>query len=347
MGDQRHGGDDEQMRRLASAAVWRVRLTEAGLESSAAFEAWLAEDPANEAAWRQLSMPWDLLGERATNPQIVAARREALARASARDTVAVVQRSSHRNYWLSAAAAAVVVIVVVAFWSFALPSEYRTGLGERRVVTLDDGSRISLDSQTVVQVRYSAEARHLKLTKGQARFDVFHNARRPFSVDAGDRTVIATGTSFNIDLRQSAVVVTLIEGRVLVTPRAAAVPLPVSRKAEPTAVPLSAGQTLTSSLDAPAPPRIENVSLDTVTSWESGRLIFNDEPLDEVVERIARYSSQKILVGDERAAKLRISGVFNAGDVPTFVDTVSRYLPVHATSQPDGDIVLRSTSQTR
>jgi transmembrane sensor len=346
MGDQPYG-DEEQMRRLASAAVWRVRLTEAGLESSAAFEAWLAEDPTNETAWRQVGTPWDLLGEQATNPELLAARREALARAHARETSSGPRQSSRRKYWLSGVAAAVVAIVAIAFWSFAQPSEYRTGLGERRVVTLDDGSRLALDSQTVVLVRYSAEARHLKLAQGQARFDVFHNPRRPFSVDAGDRTVIATGTSFNIDLRQSTVVVTLIEGRVLVTPRAAALPVVSSGKRAVAALPLSAGQTLTTSLDAPTPPRIEQVSLDTVTSWESGQLIFKDEPLDQVVERMARYSSQKILLGDERAAKLRISGVFNAGDVPTFVDTVARYLPVHASSQPDGDIVLRSTPQAR
>lgn len=339
-------GNEEEMRRLASAAVWRVRLTEEGLESSATFEAWLAEDPANEAAWRQLSAPWDLLGEQAANPEVVAARRQALARASARSATAAPKRS-RRGYLLSGLAAGVVAIVAGALWVVAQPGEYRTGLGERRVVTLDDGSKVSLDSQTVVQVRYSAEARHLKLTRGQARFDVFHNARRPFSVDAGDRTVIATGTSFNIDLRQSAVVVTLIEGRVLVTPRAPAVSLPVSRKQEATAVPLDAGQTLTTSIDGPAPPRIENVSLDTVTSWESGRLIFDDEPLSEVVERVGRYSSQTILIGDQRAAKLKISGVFNAGDVTTFVDTVSRYLPVHAMSRPDGTIVLASTPQTR
>jgi transmembrane sensor len=344
MGEQR-SSDEEQMRRLASASVWRVRLTEAGIESSAAFEAWLAEDPANERAWRQVSAPWDLLGEQATNPEVVTARRAALARAYARQTATVPQQNSRRKYWLSGVAAAVVAIVAIAFWSLLQPSEYRTALGERRVVTLDDGSRVSLDSQTVVQVRYSAEVRRLKLRQGQARFDVVYNPHRPFSVDAGDRTVIATGTSFNIDLRQSAVVVTLIEGRVLVTPRAAAVALLPSQEREAAAVPLSAGQTLTTSLDAPAPPRVEQVSLDTVTSWESGRLIFKDEPLEQVVERMARYSSQKILIGDERAAKLRISGVFNAGDVPTFVDTVARYLPVQATSQPDGDIVLRSTAQ--
>jgi transmembrane sensor len=346
MSGQRHG-DEEAMRRLASASAWRVRLTEEGLESSAAFEAWLAEDPANEAAWRQVNAPWDLLGEQAANPEVVAARRQALARAAEQGAVASAQRRPRRGYLLSGLAAGVVAIVAGALWLFAQPSEYRTALGERRVVTLDDGSKVSLDSQTVVQVRYSADARRLKLTKGQARFDVFHNARRPFSVDAGDRTVIATGTSFNIDLRQSAVVVTLIEGRVLVTPREASVLLPAAPKQEAAAVPLDAGQTLTTSLDAALPPRVESVSVDTVTSWQSGRLIFDDEPLGEVVERVRRYSSQPILVADERAAKLRISGVFTAGDVTTFVDTVSRYLPVHATSRPDGTIVLASNPTTR
>lgn len=346
MSDQRHD-DDAAMRRLASAAAWRVRLMEEGLESSAAFEAWLAEDPANEAAWRQVSAPWDLLGEQAANHEVVAARRQALARAAEYGATSTRRRPRRRAYVLSGLAASVAAIVAGALWLLAQPAEYRTGLGERRVVTLDDGSKVSLDSQTVVQVSYSPDTRRLKLTKGQARFDVFHDAGRPFSVDAGDRTVIATGTSFNIDLRHSAVVVTLIEGRVLVTPREAAVSLPISGKHEAAAVPLDAGQTLTTSLDVPMPPRIENVSLDTVTSWESGRLMFDDEPLGEVVERVARYSSQTILLADERAAQLRISGVFNAGDVTTFVDTVSRYLPVQATSRPDGTIVLASNPQTR
>lgn len=346
MSEQRHG-DDEAMRRLASAAVWRVRLTEEGLESSATFEAWLAADPANEAAWRQVNASWDLLGEQAANPDVVAARREALARAAEQGATASAQKRSRRAYLLSGLAAGVVAIVAGAGWWFAQPGEYRTGLGERRVVTLDDGSRVSLDSQTVLQVRYSTDARRLRLERGQARFDVFHNARRPFSVDAGDRTVIATGTSFNIDLRQSAVVVTLIEGRVLVTPREMSASIPTSASQQSAAVPLNAGQTLTTSLDATLPPRVASVSLDTVTSWESGRLMFDDEPLGEVVERVGRYSSQPILVADERAANLRISGVFNAGDVTTFVDTVSRYLPVRAVARPDGTIVLTSDPQTR
>jgi ferric-dicitrate binding protein FerR (iron transport regulator) len=112
MGDRRDGEDE--MRRLACAAVWRVRLTEAGLESSAAFEAWLAEDPANEIAWRQVSKPWDLLGEQAVNPEVVAARREALARAYASAASTVPRERARNKVWLSAVAAGVAAIALAA-----------------------------------------------------------------------------------------------------------------------------------------------------------------------------------------------------------------------------------------
>lgn len=338
--------NDDAMLRLASAAAWRVRLTEAGLESSEAFEAWLAEDAANEAAWRQVAAPWNLLGEQATTPEVMQVRRDALARAAVQGRMATREHRAARHvYRLSALAAGVIAVVAGALWLVARPVEYRTAFGERRVVTLEDGSKVSLDSDTAVQVRYSADARQLKLLLGQARFDVAHNAQRPFSVDAGDRTVIATGTSFNIDLRESEVVVTLIEGHVLVTSRASRTRLPVAAAPAGTAVPLDAGQTLTAAIDAAQTPLIEKVSLDTVTSWESGRLIFDNETLGDVVERVGRYAQQPIVIADDRAAELRISGVFTAGDVTTFVDTVSRYLPVRATSRPDGTIVLNSAAE--
>src|SRR3546814_1264895 len=77
---------------------------------------------------------------------------------------------------------------------------YRTVLGERRVVTLADGSTVSLDAASEVRVAYSERARELALVRGQARFDVAHDPRRPFAVQARDQRVVATGTAFNVDL---------------------------------------------------------------------------------------------------------------------------------------------------
>lgn len=338
---------DETRRRLATAAAWRVRLAEADMESSAAFETWLSEDVANEAAWRQVAEPWDTLAVNATDPEVMVARRMALARAEARihTPAAITSRRGVYQAYRWPVAVAVVALALGAGWLLLRPAEYHTNLGERRVVTLDDGSRISLDSDSTVRVRYSDAARRLQLVQGQARFDAAHAANRPFSVDAGNRTVVATGTSFNIDLRRSEMVVTLIEGRVLVTSGASSVALLKSQPPRTPSVALAAGQALTvsttASVKVPEPARVEAVKLDTVIAWEDGRLIFDDETLATVVERVGRYADEPITVADQRAAALRLSGVFNTGDLATFVDTVVRYLPVQAEQRPDGSIELR------
>jgi transmembrane sensor len=88
------------------------------------------------------------------------------------------------------------------------------------------------------------------------------------------------------------------------------------------------------------PPRIEVASLDRVNAWENGQLVFDDENLASVAERVSRYSVHPVKV-EGRAALQKISGVFNTGDVSTFVDTVSHYLPVEALDEPDGSTILR------
>ncbi|MGA0599220.1 FecR family protein [Caulobacter sp. KR2-114] len=331
-------------RRLVEASAWRSRLTELGVESSEGFEAWISADPANTAAWDRVQAGWSAVGEAAASPELMAARRDALNRARRQSR----RRKGRGLVWAAAAAACLVLAagagggLLVATGRVAVPRTYETARGERRVVTLADGSRISLDSGSKVVVRLSRDARRLQLFSGQARFDVAHDVTRPFSVRAREQTVVATGTAFNIDLAGPRVLVTLIEGRVTVLgvrPARNAAPMTRGPGASPTgSVVLTPGQELVSEPQAPS--RIEVASLDRVTAWQAGQLIFEDEPLASVAQRISRYASAPVTV-DPSAASLRISGVFNAGDVGSFVDTVERYLPVEATEDPDGKVVIR------
>jgi transmembrane sensor len=333
--------EQTEVRRLAEASAWRVRLAEAGVESSTGFEAWLDSDEANAEAWRRVQAPWTAFGETATSTALMVARRDALNNA---------RRQSHRRWagrsWVGRAAAACAAVAVLAAggygavsWERSRPDVYDTTLGERRVVLLADGSRLSLDSASEVRIRYTRDARRLQILRGQARFDVAHDELRPFSVQARDQTVVATGTAFNVDLLGPRILVTLIEGRVVVldradAPRAAADPAP----ARPRRIALTAGQQLV--VTPAAPPRVETVRLDRASAWETGQLLFEDEPLSSVAERVSRYAGKPVTV-DDSAAALRISGVFRAGDVDTFVDAVTSYLPVAASRRQDGGVVLR------
>lgn len=338
-------GEDAAIGLLPQAAAWRVRLADAGAESCEAFEAWLAADPAHAEAWRQVDGPWTVVGDHATAPELMALRRDALHRA----------RLHGRRRWrgppglarrgiAAVAAAAILAVGIGAWvWNAQRPDVYLTGLGERRVIPLRDGSRISLDSGSEVRVRYTADARRLELRAGQARFDVARDAQRPFSVRARDQLVIATGTAFNVDLFGDKVLVTLIEGRVEVFESTAAA-LPARKPAsaagplaEPQRQILRVGEQLVA--EPRRMPMVSKVDIGRTIAWEGGQLVFTDEPLAAVAERVGRYSGQPIRV-DASARGQRISGVFRAGDVETFVDTVTRYLPVSASVGEEGGIVL-------
>jgi transmembrane sensor len=213
------------------------------------------------------------------------------------------------------------------------PDDYRTAIGERRVVTLSDGSKLSLDADSEVTVRYGKHDRSLHLLKGQARFDVAHDKKRPFSVVAGNQKVIATGTAFNIDIAGPKILVTLIEGHVVV--------LKNDGTAEwSRAVELRAGQQLKA---APAAaPQIAPANIQRVTAWTVGQLMFDDEPLSSVIERVNRYGGTQIVIADSRVGDMKISGVFNAGDAMGFVEIVTHYLPVKAVSEGPNTIALQS-----
>uniref|UniRef100_UPI002FC75D0E FecR family protein n=1 Tax=Phenylobacterium sp. TaxID=1871053 RepID=UPI002FC75D0E len=231
-------------------------------------------------------------------------------------------------------------LAVAVLWAADHPDVYQTRLGERRVVTLEDGSRVALDSATRLTVRLTRQARTLDLVAGQARFDVAKDVTRPFSVQAGRQTVVATGTSFSIDRLGDRVLVTLIEGRVTVI---GAPPRRGTRPAPSASVELKAGERLVAADQAgAAPPIVEKVGLDKATAWENGQLIFEDEPLSAVAERVSRYTESPVVVKDAGVGALRISGVFTAGDLATFVDTVTQYLPVRAEKGSDGATELRS-----
>jgi transmembrane sensor len=331
--------------RLEEAVRWQVRLAESPELYAEELSSWLAQDPRNREAWRSAQASWDFLGEHATSPAVISLRRAALAYAS--NTIrsqAVSSRLRRFPAWVATAAVVFMAVSALTAWYLQRPDSYRTALGERRAVTLADGSQITLDSSSEVMVRYSANARALTLVRGQARFDVTHDVERPFTVTANGRRVVATGTAFDVDLLGSDFLVTLIEGHVVVLPQSKPVgsaertSATRARSSDSPSIALDAGQQLV--MSSHAAPRVTPVDIDRVMAWERGKIVFNDEPLASVVERMNRYISRRIDVADERVAALRISGMFHVGDVRGFVSTLTTYLPVKAEERQDGSLLM-------
>ena len=346
---------------LQEAAAWRARLAAAGDPESEELSSWLSQDARHREAWRAVQEPWTVLGQHAAAPAVIELRRAALTQAHNAVRGNFFRSKRYRRpATLAAVAAGVLAAGSFLFWSQYRPQVFQTGFGERRVVTLSDGSQVTLDSRSEVTVRYTADTRALTLVRGQAQFDVAHDILRPFAVTADGHKVIATGTAFDVDLLGPKLLVTLLKGHVVILRQSAAIlswipnvtavgagPATTAETGSPASgatgkptdrIYLDPGEQLVVSSSGVA--QISRVDVDRVTAWERGEVVFENEPLLSVIQRMNRYGTRHILIGDDHTGSLRISGVFHEGDIDGFVSTVAAYLSVTARERPDGDVVL-------
>jgi transmembrane sensor len=315
--------DDDTTRRLVEASAWRAHLAEVGEETSAAFEAWLLSDVRNLEAWQRVEGPWAFLGEHAAAPEVLAARSAALGltRVGRRPSTSAIP-------WRGVAAMSLLLLLAIGagiFW-WEQAADYQTTFGERRVLTLSDGSRLSLDSNSEVKVSYSSRGRLLELLRGQARFEVAHDAARPFWVSAAGAVVKATGTDFDVDLPSQGVVVTLVQGRVAVS-------------SESRTLALKEGDQLTIAPDRSL--AVAAVNTSEVLAWQSGQVVFHNAPLAAAIARLNRYDVAQFVLADPSLATLRVSGTFNTGNAMTVAEILTGYLGLRAIYSDSGKIELR------
>jgi transmembrane sensor len=205
---------------------------------------------------------------------------------------------------------------------------YATAKGERRAVVLADGTHVALDADSKITVRLGHGRRDVSLDKGEAAFDVGHDAQRPFQVQAGDETLRDIGTEFNVLRTAGRVTVTVRQG--LVEARWA--------KGDGSAQALGPGSRLDHHEGA-ADATLAKVSADDAFAWRSGRLIYRDRPLAEVAADLNRYGDQTVVL-DGPAAELHFSGVLAIDDQPAMLRRLAVLMPV-ASSRHDGVVTLR------
>jgi len=336
--------------RREAALAWCLRFAESGLEATErdGFDAWLAADPANASLFDEAVALWSGVEDQAGAPEMVVLRGEALESARQANLKRWARRRRNVAPRAFAIAAMLLVVVFTGIWFVQMPQTYRTGVGERQVVALSDGSTVSLDADSLVAVRYTHARRELALKRGRARFSVAKNPLRPFTVTAAGKTVVAVGTEFSVERLGRQVRVILYEGKVSVlgqsSPLAAPAPVPIGPGRKPADLVLKPGGELIMADTAPVA-QIEPADLSRSLSWEGGQLVFRNEPLASAVERVNRYARHKIRIGDPAAGQVLVSGVFAAGDTESFVDGVTAVFPVRAETRNDG--VVLSADENR
>jgi transmembrane sensor len=294
----------QRKRRIrAEAAVWFARRhgSDCNPATEEELRLWLSEDPDHAAQFKIAAGAWNDAAQCLRNSPRPGIERPVLATFTALLVLALVAG--------------------IAFYS--MPTTLSTAIGERLSQTLTDGTQVELNTDTYVAVRYDARRREVVLQSGEVYFHVTKHEPRPFVVVAGDRKVVATGTSFVVRRDDSSAIqltVTLIEGCVMIGQTGTRESLQTRGGSE--AIILKAGERVR--FRRYGSPIVDAPSVNKVTSWREGELSFADTPLLEAVQEFNRYSLYRITVRSPEAESIRVNGVFRTEDSMSFIRSVAQ-----------------------
>ncbi|MFZ5780448.1 MAG: FecR family protein [Pseudomonadota bacterium] len=282
----------EQDAAIERAMEWLLRRETAPRDAilERDFQQWLAEAESHRAAYEAVRTTWAALGALPATPAAVPL------------PVPLPVRKPRRTRWHAAAAAlaaACLLLVAAPILHRHVVADFETGVAELRQVTLPDGSVVQLDAGSAIAVDYAEADRRVTLLSGQAFFEVTRDGRRPFSVLAGDVSVVVTGTAFSVGKTTTTIEVAVRSGTVDV--------LQDGRRAGD---PLTIGDRVTVDRRDGAVHR-DRIAADSVASWRRHKLVVVDTSFGDIVEALGRYLPGVVLVGDGTLTRQAITGVFD------------------------------------
>jgi transmembrane sensor len=336
---------EDQIRALVSeeAADWFIANREGlAVEETERFATWLKASPVNVEEYLAVAVTARDLRKAGPDPQasLDALLREARAPEgpAAENRVAGVT-TRRRPVWgggwqLAAACAVALGVLSVGGWLWrtwettSSPTtpvvttalHFETRHGEQLTRRLADNSVLQLNTDTAVTVRYGDKERQVVIERGEADFEVAHQADKPFRVFAGSAQIVDLGTKFDVYLQRDTTLVTVIEGKVAVglspllqTPAGQA-----RHERSAALVQVSADQQVrVSEDDWPAAPVA--VDAQRTTAWLRRQIVFEHEPLERVAAEFNRYAPTPIEIVTPALRNLKVSGVFATDDPDSFI----------------------------
>lgn len=201
-------------------------------------------------------------------------------------------------------------------------ADYRTGIGERRLVTLEDGSSLHLNTDTAVNIAFSADRRDLHLLKGEAAFTVASDPARPFVVKSGTVLTQALGTAFAMRRHAGVITVTVIEHQVQ---------LGVPSESALRDLTVHEGEQVRYSADEGFSP-VRRIDVGKETAWQRDKVIFDAQPLAEVVEELNRHRHGHIIILNPALRALKVTGLFEVAEPDAALRMIQHTIPIHHTS---------------
>ena len=338
------------------AAIWLIRISDNALapEDVDALREWVGRSDFHREYFIQLSQNWDDMAVLQELAELFAVPRADAALDKSNRLSLFTNKLSFPGF----AAASLVVCSVALVFSLAFfdsqTMDLQTAIGEQRIEKLDDGSVLTINTDSELSVDYSGDNRIIRLARGEVNFDVSKDPHRPFVVYAGDGLVWAVGTAFNIRLDEGGVDLTVTEGRVKVySGIAPSEPLPtltvdidsarnspsVTRKNEAF---VKAGEVLQYHQVIAQKNEVPDEQLQKKLAWQRGALIFKGETLEQAVVEIRRYTDKELRIVDPAIKYKKVGGYYKTDDIDGLLRSMSQSYGIHVAYQ-DNDIIHLSS----
>ena len=337
----------------SQASEWVVRMHDSVLDvkEQVEFETWLDADATHAARYSSFLELWNEI------PNLTRLGGLAPLAANGEDDSADSSSAGIRwiagNRWIGRAAPAVVALAVIggiglaiAAHRYVLPEDastfqVATDVGQIKTVTLSDGSQITVGPRSRLAIRYSSAARLARLDEGEAFFDIAHDPTKPFVVRSGASSVRVLGTRFEVNHSGPSLRIGVLEGVVTLDPgTSSASRIKAGNRAEVVERPHGTPQVSISSMEAQGPGWEE-----TIGTWRQGRFVYNDVRLGDVAADLNRFYRAGVRIDDRTVSDLRISAAFRAGDIPDFIETLGKVVPVTVDRDENG--TFRLSKRTR
>jgi len=330
----------------AACSDWLAKV-ERGLtaQETAAFQRWLAEDPEHERAFFKLAELWDGMNS--------------LSRLADLFPEPILPQKPRRIAPI-AMAATILLLAAGTIWAWFVPDQgvdvesqsarvanesvFETAIGAQSIVTLPDGSVLTLNTDSRVRSDFNDSHRTLRLERGEMHVQVAHDPTRPFDVHVLGKVVRAVGTAFNVEITDDQhIQLVVTQGKVLVgivNPKRDTSEDGRYLTPDDALVAVIAGEQAVLGTDTDEITPIKPEEIEVTLSWRNGNLIFRGESLEEAIKEIERYTPVEFVFLDEDLKKVRVVGLFKAGDVEGLLTTLSTNFDIVYQRVGDRQILL-------
>ena len=342
----------------SEALAWIAQLNgdDVSEKDLAAFREWVNRSPAHQREIKELSELWSGLNVLTVMDEPI--RQADRVSRQLRKTKA--RQHLRQKVLLPVLASAMVIAVVFASpfmtsgekegskyeASVSVPLVFKTAKGEHQTHSLEDGSIITINTNSHIEVDFTQGQRNVRLLKGEALFSVAHDEKRPFLVFANDGIVRAVGTEFSVHITDNAFDVLVSEGSVELStlkptkPISNVINTPVKTTKVASLGIIKAGHAAQVKDSKASITIVSNDVIDSELSWRVGRLDFAGEGLEEAVAEYTRYTDLNIIISDPELRTLKLGGTFPTGELDLFFKTLELQFGIKVTQSDDNHVYL-------